>query len=583
MPSTTFKLRNVGSLGIISDIPSYDLPPSAWSDAMNVRFEGNKISKFGGNLRLVERFVKDGERTIAISQMRDTRLDVHWILATDKNIYRKSSMTRHEIISEFEDGYNATLEQPWYYTTLSNCLVMNNVNDAPQGLIPKQEKIKTLPGWGKVTGLNGPVQEEWRAYTMASYKNFLIAMNTYEEGGEYPQRIRWSDIADINQLPFNWDSSSTESSAGFNDLTDATGEIVDGLAMRDSFVIYTTNDTFLMQYIGGNSIFRFTKLFTGSGLLARRCMTEFEGKHFVVSTNDVYVHDGSNRKSIVAGRIRDKLMDEITSVNPLSVRCFTNYPKHEIWITYCRPGTDLRNQGEWSPNKAAVWNWEYDTWTFYELPENTDINLVYPLSTDERSWKDYGLEPGEKPEDEGEILLKNSWDSQGDYDQWELTGQNFANQILVGMGKFGTIYQLDVGENFHNDDFTGAYNFPESGANVPIKPGVYEFTKKPVIAWFERTQIDFDELEVPTWGNIKVRKLYPQFRGYGGVFIELGGADNPDQLPNFKERQHFKIKEQYQVSFRVNNKYVAVKFVDDQEGEWAFTGYDMNIQTGGVR
>lgn len=584
MPNANFKLRGVGSVGVIKDIPSYDLPPQAWSDAMNVRFEGNKISKMGGNKRLSERFIKNGERSISISQMRNTRLDVHWILASDRNIYRMSSLTKHEIISEHEDGYNATLDQPWYHTNLSNCLVLNNLNDPPQGLQPNQDKISVLPNWGKVTGIDGIVQEEWRAYTMSSYKNFLIAMNMYEEGGEFPQRIRWSDISDVNALPLNWDSSSAESSAGFNDLSDATGEIIDGLSMRDSFVVYTTNDTFLMQYIGGNAIFRFTKLFSGSGLLGRRCATEFEGKHFVVSSNDIYVHDGSNRKSVVAGRVRDYLMDELKAVNPLSVRTFTNYPKREIWVTYCRPGTDTRNKGDWTPNKAAIWNWEYDTWTFYELPEHSDINLIYPLSSDERSWKDYGLEPGEKPEDEGKEMLTNSWGSQGDYDLWEITGQNFANQILVGMGKFGTLYQFDVGTTFNNDKFTPMYDKPDSNPNVPIKPGVYEFTSKPVISWFERIQIDFDEMEIPTWNDVKVRKCYPQFRGFGGVYIDMGGANSPDSLPNYKERQHFKIdSKSYQASFRINNKYVAVKYTDDQEGEWVFTGYDLDIYTGGLR
>lgn len=584
MPAATFKMRNVGQYGVIKDVPAYDLPPSAWSDARNVRFEGGKISKFSGNERVLERFVKDGERTISLHQMRDTRNDVHWLVATDKNIYEISSLTKQKIVSEFDDAYHAKLSEPWTYTNLSNCVIFNNVNDDPIGKRPTEEKFSTLPKWGVVTGMTGEeVKESWRTYNIKSYKNFLLALNTYEEGNEYPQRVRWSDITDVNDLPTNWNSSTTESSAGFNDLTDATGEILEGEPLRDAFIIYTTNDTFSMQYIGGNSIFRFSKLFAGSGILARNCVAEFEGKHFVISKNDIFVHDGSNRKSIVAGRIRDHLIDEITSVNELSVRVFPHYLKREIWVTYCRPGTDLRNEGDWTPNRAAVWNWESDTWTFYDLPEHSDMGLLYPISSDDRKWEDYGLEPGEKPEQEGVLMLKNSWGNQDDFTRWSEIGQNFASQMVLAIGKFGTIYQIDVGEFVHNDKFTPAYDKPDSGINVPISPGVYEFEKQPLIAWFERQQIDFDEIEIPTWGNVKVRKFYPQFRGNGGVYVQLGGTNMPDGITEYKERRHFNIGLDYQIPFRTNQKYISVKFTDDREGEWSFSGFDMDIHTGGVR
>lgn len=576
----TFKMRDVGKIGVITDVPAYDLPPAAWSDARNVRFDGYKIEKFGGSERVLERIAKDGETTLSITEHRDNHTDVSWIMATDRNIYRIDSLTRHSIISKIENAYNAQMDQRWTYCHLSNCLVLNNLFDAPQGLRPGQAKFEDLPEWGMVTGPTGEkVKEEWRAYSMRSYKNFLVALNTLEEGREYPQRVRWSDIADVNDLPLDWDHSSTTNSAGFNDLTDATGEIIDGLYMRDNFIIYTSDDTFLMQYIGGNAIFRFTKLFTGSGLLAPQCVCEFDGRHFVIAHNDIYVHDGSTRTSVVAGRVRDFLMKEITSVNPKATKVFSLYPKKEIWITYCRPGTDRRNQGHWVPNKAAVWNWEVNTWTFYDIPELTDINLVYPLSIDERKWEDYGPELDDPPEGPP----RNSWEGQSDTARWELTAQNFRAQAYLALGRFGTLFQVDVGENFSSDDFKPGYSLPSGGSIIPITPDVYYPVKRPLVAWMERKQIDMDEMELPTWANIKIRKAYPQFFGTGGVWIELGGSNDPQSDPVYKQRQHFEIGKDYQTSFRVDNKYIAIKFTDDQLGSWKFTGYDFDMAAGGVR
>lgn len=572
----TYKVRNVGQIGVVTDVPPYDLPANAWNDAMNVRFDGTKIEKFGGNRRVMERFVKDGEQTLAIAPLRDTRTDVSWIVATSSNLYKVKSAEDWAIATRKVGGdYKARLESTWYYTTLSNCLVMTNNFDVPQGIKPGQENFQDLPRWGVVTGDDGKdKQEEWRTYLIRSYKNFLIAMNTFEGEQNFPQRVRWSDIADVNDLPQDWDSASTTNSAGFNDLTDATGEIIDGLPMRDSFVIYTTEDTFLMQYIGGNSIFRFTKLFSGSGLLARQCVTEFDGRHFVISNNDIYVHDGSSRKSIVAGRVREFLMKEITSINPLATRVFTNYPQKEVWIAYCRPGTDERYDGKWVPNKAAVWNWEFDTWTFYELPDSTDLNLVAPLSTDTRKWEDYVGIPGEDPDDR-----KNSWKNVDPYEQWEITSQNFSSQYFVALGKFGTIFQLDAGERFYNDVLKAGID----DEKTPIGPTVFEKTEKPLLAWFERRQVDFDETDVPSWANVKIRKCYPQFSGTGGVDIHIGGANDSQTPPTYKQMQHFTIGSQYMTSFRINNKYIAIRFADDQLGQWSFTGYDLDILVGGLR
>lgn len=578
----TYKLRNVGQVGVITDIPPFDLPPNAWSDAINVRFDGYKIEKFGGNKRLLERQIKDMETGLALSYMRDTRTDISWIMATDKSIYKIKSPTLWEVATREKGGnYSATADQNWTYTYLSNILVMNNLADVPQGMKPNTEHFVDMPEWGKVTDATGEsVQQEWRCVSMRAYKNFLIGMNMYEEGGEYPQRIRWSDIADVSDFPPNWDSSSTTSSSGFNDLTDASGEIIDGLPLRDSFVIYTTEDTFLMQYIGGNSIFRFTKLFTGSGLLSRQCVTEFDGKHFVISQNDIYVHDGSSRKSVVAGRIREKLMDEILSVNPLATRAFTNYPKKEIWVMYCRPGTDLRNNGRWTTNKAAVWNWEFDTWTFYDLPENFDVNLIPPLQMDDRRWENYS---DTRPLPDEPDMPRSAWGAQKETDTWEITGQNFSSYFLVGLGKFGTLYQLDVGDEFNWDYYKPAFDNAETITDPPMIHDSFIFQKKPLLGMMERKQLDFDEAEVPTWANVKVRKIYPQFYGEGAVDIDVGGADDPQSTPRYKQRQNFEIGKAYQTSFRVNNKYIAIKFTDSNKGRWKFNGFDLDILVGGTR
>ena len=123
-------------------------------------------------------------------------------------------------------------------------------------------------------------------------------MGMWENGVEFPQRVRWSDVAMVGSLPSNWYENDQTKDGGFNDLTDSLSHIIDGRPLRDSFVVYTNRDTFIMDYVGGTMVFNFRKIFSDSGMLAPNCCVEFEGQHFVISEDDIFVHNGSTRRSV---------------------------------------------------------------------------------------------------------------------------------------------------------------------------------------------------------------------------------------------------------------------------------------------
>ena len=41
-------IQSVGEVGLIKDIPPYNLPPNAWSDGNNIRFLDNGVKKAAG-------------------------------------------------------------------------------------------------------------------------------------------------------------------------------------------------------------------------------------------------------------------------------------------------------------------------------------------------------------------------------------------------------------------------------------------------------------------------------------------------------------------------------------------------------
>ncbi len=568
-------MRQAGTVGVITDLPAYDLPPNAWSDAMNVRFQGTKVTKMGGNLPILTTGMP--ANTIpksVVSYGSDIKgLSASVIYGTSDSLYTANAAIHDNISRRQADGITPdvydTAGEFWYYTTLSNSLVMTTPNDIPQGLTPKAAYFKNLPLWGKTAityATDGSVLSSsdwyWRAGKIRTYKNFLVAINMTEGSSldgfnaeNFSQRVRWSDITDINSLPANWDDASTTNSAGFNDLTNSRGILLEGAPLRDSFILYSSKETYAMQYVGGNDVFRFTKLFDNSGILSGECVAEFEGQHFVVTSDDVFIHNGSTKKSIVTNKIKGKLLSEITSTNPTMTKVFANYGSKEIWIVYAIPGVDDTIN---HASKAAVWSWEFGTWSYYTLPAINDINTINlptPASAPD-TWNAFG-NPGD------------SWDGGTIATQiWGSGPSSYLRNKVVCSSVHGRFYILDTGSEFY-----GKVGDKVDGASTIV----------PVRALLERDFIDFDEMQIDPWQNKRVRRLYPQVRGDGIFKISIQGSTNPYEFPSYSHSRDFNIATDIKTDHRVNNKYLSIRFVEDAIGDWAFTGYDLDFILGGRR
>lgn len=404
-----YKLRNFGKYGTVTDIPAYDLPPEAWSSSNNVRYIANRFEKMGGYTPILDP-AEDKKAPMVFTQEPETNRILY---ATSNNIYRVradgvdkiNSLTDPSNPASTQVVYNATPESPWDYSVLSNVVVFNNPNDDPVAWIRPLSgdpdiKLVNLPNWGvpkkPAQGAN-PVKYDWKAAKIRSYKNYLIALNMTEEyagtGGikagpeNFPQRVRWSNVAYVNALPPDWYEGEENMDGGYNDLSDCYGSIVDGLAMRDFFIIYTNRETYIMKFVGGNFVFDFQKLFPDSGILNANCVTEFEGgNHFVVSEDDIFVHDGSTRTSVATDIVKEHLLDQITSVNYQATKVFAYPTRKEIWVTYTTQSSEFGAGTNYAANRAAIWNWKTGVWSFTDIPDVYWMEQVTTPTDDNRAW-----------------------------------------------------------------------------------------------------------------------------------------------------------------------------------------------------
>lgn len=581
-----FHLRGVGNKGVISDIPPFDLPPDTWSNANNVRFQANRVQKLGGCVATILDNMPNKQPLAVVQRPMKNEM----IYGTGDEVTKIGSIYRteggdHEDISwQDEDGnpktYEVTPESSWSYTTLSNAIIMTTPLENPQGIVPTQDHFETIPGWGKPSFSDPTKVVNWKTNRIRAYKNYLLCLGMIEDGIEFPQRVRWSDIAYVDSLPANWHQDNENTDGGFSDLSDSLSYIIDGRPLRDSFIIYTNRDTFIMDYVGGNFVFTFRKIFSDSGILAPDCCVEFEGKHFVISEDDIFVHNGSTRKSIVTGRVKDRLLSEISSVNPKATKVYSYPTKKEIWLTYAVPGPkDRDDYPTYSTNRVAIWSWEYDTWSFGDIPDVYDMNLGVPPDLDTRRWDTYcGTEGEEVPEG-----CDDTWDGESHAEEvWEPYSRTFNKLQIYAASKDKCFYILDTGYYFYR--WNSDLYWSDAKEDPSIKHSDPKYLKRsPVVCELERLSLDFDEQEQDISYYKWWTSIYPQMAGEGTVRFFVGGSDNPYHPPIWTETQNFLIGEDWKVDCFNNFRYPSIKIQDSSEGEWDFTGYDVEYFREGNR
>ena len=564
------RLRNVGKTGVTTDIPSYDLKPSDWSWANNVRFQADRVQKVGGSKAALTRLMPQ-EHPLGVVQwpLTESLLYGTWKPGTSKGSLWVARGNSHENISKRASGgatpfeYECSPEYSWDYTTLSNTVIFNTRLSDPQGIKNGQAYFSDLPGWGKPTS---STTANWKANRIRAFKNYLLCMGMWENGVEFPQRVRWSDVAMVGSLPSNWYENDQTKDGGFNDLTDSLSHIIDGRPLRDSFVVYTNRDTFIMDYVGGTMVFNFRKIFSDSGMLAPNCCVEFEGQHFVISEDDIFVHNGSTRRSVATGRVKDYLMAQIASNNHEATRVYAYPARKEIWITYVSDGNTPSNADDkvWSCDKAAIWSWQYDTWSFTDLPNIYDIGIGLSPETDSRFWYDSEFVP--TPEDPTQYGDYPWEDPKIPEDIWKNKVQGFTRHVMFGASSDMCFYNLDSGYYWEKYDAVSK-----------------TISKVPVVCELERSALDFDEQEPDISYHKWWRAVYPQMGGTGTVRFYVGGSNSPNGEPVWDSWQDFDIELDSKVDCFSNYRYPAIKLLDSTEGEWSMVGYDVEYFKEGNR
>ena len=513
------QVKDAGKLGVSKDLSAHELPLGVWTDATNIRFlDGYAYQAFGwgkvyGNIPLTPQYILPCE----VSGQK------YAIMAGASQVQAVT------IIGGVATYYNLTPTNPssgianqWTGTLLSGIPILNAADGMHSPMY-----------WNETTGTPFADLLNWPAITycqsIRAFKNFLVALNVTKVNVNYPYMVKWSDAAAPGNLPVSWDETNPIYLAGEVDIAEGGDIVIDGLQLRDSFIIYKENSFWRMDFIGGTQVFGFTKVSDTTGIMNKNCAVEMNGLHFVLTNSDVIVHDGvSEPQSVLDKLTRRYLFQNIDSAG--FGLCFVVKNPFFNEVMVCYPSI-----GATSCDSAMVWNYKDSTVSFRSLP-SANHAAYGPVNN--------GLS-GDWNQD------NDSWES--DLTEWN--GPDFVPDmasVLIASND-PAIYLLDASSS-------------QNGTAVNSS--------------LTRQGLGFDDDE-----TIKlVRGIRPRITGNDGQTVNvLVGWNNtsPYDPPSWSAPIPFTIGSQIPVDCMVSGRYIAIQFASGSASQWRLDSYDIDVVPGG--
>jgi hypothetical protein len=535
----------MGAVGIVTDIPAFDLPPNGVSRGVNIRFSDNQIGKAPAH-RLVDTLLDSSATTVTplesawlFPYLYPGSTDKIGIVNSDGRIFHWENASLSEVTQTGFSGSASSV--PFTQVLLAGVSYVNRSNMIPQRFLPSDTEYDDLENW----------TSDWRCRAFRAFKDYPIALDITKGANRYPTMIKWGDPAQYGAVSASWDHTDPTTNAGENTPGDATSAWLDGLSLRNAFYIYNDTQVYEMRESLDFEVFTFRKLFDRRGIVNTNCVVEVNNLHYVMSRSDIYVHDGVQARSICDGRVRKFIFDSIDLGSKDSFFVSHN-PRHtEIKFFYRSADNLVGFSGGTKCNRSAVYNYAEDTWSFYDHPNVVGACLV-GISTF-TTWAD----------------VTSGWDVTGG--TWaEMESTSSQHEVLL------SLHATDV------IDHSRLYGFDLIEGGILPYP-IDEDATLDGIAY--RTGLDMDDQGEEIRAYKVIKALYPQIDDFGslGVYLKFSGILYSSQLPSWEDEQNFDPLTNHKVDTRVGGRYLGWYLRCSALTDFRFSGFDADIVTTGRR
>jgi hypothetical protein len=266
------------------------------------------------------------------------------------------------------------------------------------------------------------------------------------------------------------------------------------------------------------------------------------------------MHDGTSKQSICDERVKSYIYDNLNNNN--ADVCFAqhNPTLNEIMFCYMSGDSDSNFPNVNRCNRAAVYNYRTNCWSFYDVPNVSSgtIANVNSVSTYANSSATYALTGG------------TYYSMQDSFDRHTL----MVGETLTADGiTSDKLYGLDLSD-------TGQLGFQlDTEATKPV--------------YLERTGLDLDEAGSAARQYVVVTRLYPQCATINptdsDIQFEFGASDIPTGNPTYAAPVTFDISTDHKVDSRAAGRYLSYRITKQDNADFEISGFDIEITPTGAR
>lgn len=339
--------------GINKNIPKNLIKDDAWSDGNNVHFGVGYVEKVGGWRKFIGQQL-DGE-LMAIDNYFKFNGDSYLMFVTTKRVYYYDPVNNTVVDITGDTPLTGGNEDIVITENAQDYFLITNGVDPIKYWDGISPSIADLPG---LDDCDGGVKSV-RAKAMLYFQNFLILLNTTENGHPCPQRMRTSQINDITK----WKKNSDGSGESFwGDLTDGVDWGVRLMPFANYVVAYKERSIQVLSYVGGDLVWDKRPAIIGTGLLAPRAIVDLGDEHIFIGPDNIYSFDLVDVK--IAGD--DIAKEFFRLLDPgkanLTIGFFIEETP-EAWFVFVSTTSP-----DGLPDKAIVYNTDTKAWSIRDLP-----------------------------------------------------------------------------------------------------------------------------------------------------------------------------------------------------------------------
>jgi hypothetical protein len=531
------RVEQLGAIGLMPDPVPSSIPQNAWTSLVNVTTNDGSLRSVRGERKLFNVSVRPLYHATYVGPTG------RWYVVVSDG----QKVMSYDLISQTEKEITPAADftgGPVSFTNLNGVMVVNSATDGAffwdtGAADPLNQILAPLPGW----------DTDWRCRSIIAFRYFLVALGMKEGNDSFPHKLRWSNSAQEGSLPTEWIPAVTND-AGDDILGETGGVIVGGAVVRDQLYIVKEDAIYSMSWIGGEYVMRVDRLKGGVGTRLERGFAAMQGGMVVFTTTDILFFDGQNSASLVDGKLRNSITNEISEELWERSQVYVHSATSQLFVAGVSAGFQQLSS-------ALVFNYEEGTWG------NRRLNFGYGF-------------------DEALVTVSAdlpSWD--------ELASQAPLNQKYPRM----------VGGQPWDEQTDGSWN---KGVYQPSVPDIllYESNDADTSWWVSVIALsDTDSSGNPKYcraervgmpiegadGMAMVTEVWPEIIGSIPVNISIGGQISDGASPVWDGPYEFIPGVGGSVTPRVTGRFICVRVESRAAGNWNLAALTYQWERAGER